>query len=37
MRAEFLKSFRFLPWLLVLGMLYYTLNAFYPIDMQGGF
>jgi hypothetical protein len=31
------RSFRFLPWLLILGMLYYTLNAFYPTNTQVGF
>ena len=32
-----LRSLRFIPWLLIVAMLYYTLNAFYPIDTQVGF
>tara|TARA_B100000678_G_C18049477_1_gene438058 strand:+ start:21 stop:131 length:111 start_codon:yes stop_codon:yes gene_type:complete len=35
--TELLRSLRFIPWLLAIGMLYYTLNAFYPIDTQVGF
>ncbi len=35
--TELLRSLRFVPWLLAIAMLYYTLNAFYPIDTQVGF